>query len=273
MSSLNPCRATKTTTGEWPSSARENGVIRLRGELNQEFMPKHVALIMDGNGRWAKNKGLAVQEGHKSGRINLKYLTYNCSNLGIKMLTAYAFSTENWNRSKMEVAFLMTTFEEFIQSLVEDLMARHDIRFSAIGEKSRLSKSLQCVISRAEEMSRSNKGLHFVMAMSYSGRNDVVEAAKNIAAKVECGIVETNEIDEAMLEQELMTNIGEFPNPDLLIRTSGELRLSNFLLWQLVYSQFYFSDKLFPDFGEKDLLKAIASYQSRASAGFESDWK
>ena len=122
-------------------------------------------------------------------------------------------------------------------------------------------------------MSRSNKGLHFVMAMSYSGRNDVVEAAKNIAAKVECGIVETNEIDEAMLEQELMTNIGEFPNPDLLIRTSGELRLSNFLLWQLVYSQFYFSDKLFPDFGEKDLLKAIASYQSRASAGFESDWK
>ncbi|KAL1539878.1 ditrans,polycis-polyprenyl diphosphate synthase [Salvia divinorum] len=273
MSSLNPCRAAETTTGECPNVACENGVIRWQRELKQEPMPKHVALIMDGNGRWAKNRGIAVQDGHKSGCINLKYLAYSCSNLGIKMLTTYAFSTENWNRSNMEVAFLMTTFEEFIQSLVEDLMARHDIRFSAIGEKSRLPESLQSVISRAEEMTRSNKGLHFVMAVSYSGRNDIVEAAKNIATKVEGGMLETSEIDEAMLQQELMTNVGQFPNPDLLIRTSGELRLSNFLLWQLANSQFYFADKLFPDFGEEDLLEALASYQSRASAGFESDWK
>lgn len=253
------CLAATSNSAAYAGTDDEESAIQLRPEL----MPKHVAIIMDGNGRWAKNRGLPVRHGHKAGSTSLTRVASECSELGIKALTLYTFSDENWKRSKMEIDFLMKAYEDYIRSEIKELITRYDIRFSVIGNKSKLPESLQATISWAEEISEDNKGMHFISALSYSGRNDIVEATKKIASKVEQGIVGANEIDETMFQQQLTTNITEFPNPDLLIRTSGELRISNFLLWQLAYTEFYFSDKLFPDFGEVDILEAITSYQRR----------
>ncbi|XP_057800529.1 (2Z,6Z)-farnesyl diphosphate synthase CPT6, chloroplastic-like isoform X2 [Salvia miltiorrhiza] len=228
-----------------------------------EAIPKHVAIIMDGNGRWAKNRMLPVQDGHQAGLQNLTGLIFNCCELGIKTLTTFIFSEDNWRRSKIEVDYLMRAIENNIRSHVKELITRHNIQFFAIGNKSRLPESLQNTISWAEKMSQGNKGMNVVMAVSYSGHDDIVEATKKIATKVELGILRVTDINETMFEQELMTNIVEFPNPDLLIRTSGELRISNFLLWQLAYTELYFADKFFPDFGEDDLREALASYRCR----------
>ncbi|XP_057807993.1 (2Z,6Z)-farnesyl diphosphate synthase CPT6, chloroplastic-like isoform X2 [Salvia miltiorrhiza] len=227
------------------------------------MMPKHVGIIMDGSGRWAQNRNLPIRDGHRASSQNLTGLISSCCELGINTLTIFTFSKDNWKRSQMEVDILMRVFEDYIQTHLMQLVARYDIQFAAIGNKSILPKSLQNTISWAEEISKGNKGMNVVMAVSYSGRDDVVEATKNIATKVELGIIRVTDIDEIMFEQELMTNILEFPNPDLLIRTSGELRISNFLLWQLAYTEFYFVDKLFPDFSEDDLHEAFASYQCR----------
>ncbi|KAL7145906.1 hypothetical protein ABFS83_06G005400 [Erythranthe nasuta] len=236
-------------------------VIELSNVVEQ--MPKHVAVIMDGNGRWAKNRGLSPQHGHRAGCKSLKNLALNCTHFGVKALTVFAFSTENWKRSKVEVGFLMSCFEDFIRLEVDDLIQRYDTRLSVIGDTSRLPESLQTAIAWGEESGRSNGGLHLVVALNYGGRYEITEAAKKIARRVEEGILGAEEVDEQLFEQELMTSFMEFPNPDLLIRTSGELRISNFMLWQLAYAELYFSDTLFPDFGQADLVQALACFQRR----------
>ncbi|KAG8370961.1 hypothetical protein BUALT_Bualt13G0037600 [Buddleja alternifolia] len=201
--------------------------IQLPGDLRPEIIPKHVALIMDGHGRWAKNRGLPIEHAHYAGVQKLKQLILNCSQFGIKVLTV------------------------------------QDLRFSVIGDKSSLPQSVQSTISSVENSTKTNTGMHFLMALSYGGRYDIIEATKKIASKVEHGILRAEDINESAFEQQLLTNVTEFPNPDLLIRTSGELRVSNFLLWQLAYTEFYFPNKLFPDFEEADLIEALNTFRGR----------
>nr|QNC49771.1 cis-prenyl transferase 1 [Leucophyllum frutescens] len=240
-----------------------SGEIQLPDALQAELMPKHVAVIMDGHGRWAENRGLPIQHGHNAGLENLKQLLLHCCKFGIGVLSVYAFSTENWKRTKEEIDFLMSGYECFIQYYVKDLILRHDLQFSVIGDKSRLPQSIRSTIASAEEAGKANSGTHFVMALSYSGQYDIVDASKKIASQVGSGKLRAEDIDESVFEQQLLTNVTKFPNPDLLIRTSGELRVSNFMLWQLAYAEFYFVDKLFPDFEEADFIEALSSFQQR----------
>ncbi|KAL1539881.1 ditrans,polycis-polyprenyl diphosphate synthase [Salvia divinorum] len=230
--------------------------------VEEAMMPKHVAIIMDGNGKWAKDRKLAAGDGHRAGWKNLTTLISKCCELRIETLTIFAFSNDS-KRSQMEEDLMMRSTENYIRTDVKELITRHGILFSMIGNKSRLPVSLQSSISWAEETSKGNKGMNLVMAANYSGRDDVVQATKKISSKVERGVLRAADIDQTMFEQELMTNTLESPNPDLLIRTNGELGISGFLLWQLAYTEFYFVDKLFPDFGEDDLRQALASYGCR----------
>ncbi|XP_006361580.1 dimethylallylcistransferase, chloroplastic [Solanum tuberosum] len=223
--------------------------------LDEELMPKHIALIMDGNRRWAKAKGLEVYEGHKLIIPKLKEICHISSKLGIQGITAFAFSTENWKRSKEEVDFLMQLFEEFF-----DEFSRSGVRVSVIGCKSNLPLTLQKCIALTEETTKGNKGLHLVIALNYGGYYDILQATKSIANKVMNGLLHVEDINKNLFEQELESKC---PNPDLLIRTGGEQRVSNFLLWQLAYTEFYFTNTLFPDFGEKDLKEAILNFQQR----------
>ncbi|XP_060182264.1 (2Z,6Z)-farnesyl diphosphate synthase CPT6, chloroplastic-like [Lycium barbarum] len=227
-------------------------------QLHPELIPKHVAIIMDGHRRWAKARGLPVQEGHKFITPNLKNICNVSSKLGIEVLTAFAFSTENLNRSKEEVDFLMQLFEEFFQEFM-----RFGVRVSVIGDKPRLSITLQKSIELTEEATKANEGLHLMMALNYGGHYDMLQATKCIASKLKDGLLKLEDIDNKLFEQELSTKCAKFPKPDLLIRTGGEQRISNFLLWQLAYSEMYFTNTLFPDFGEEDLKEAVLSFQRR----------
>ncbi|KAG8362982.1 hypothetical protein BUALT_BualtUnG0017000 [Buddleja alternifolia] len=218
----------------------EKSVIQLPGDQRPELLPKHVALIIDGHGRWAKNKGLPIEHAHYESKQKLKQLILKCRKFGIKILTVYVFSTEKWNRPKARFALL-----------------------SVIGDKSKLSQSMQSTISSVEEFAKSNRGMHFLLALNYGGRYEITEASKKIACKVEQGILRAKDINESVFAQQLLTNVTELPNPDLLIRTDGELRVSNFLLWQMAYAEFYFSSKLFADFEEADLIVALSSFQRR----------
>ncbi|KAH0649565.1 hypothetical protein KY285_034813 [Solanum tuberosum] len=223
--------------------------------LDEELMPKHIALIMDGNRRWAKAKGLEVHEGHKFLIPKLKEICDISSKLGIQVITAFAFSTENWKRSKEEIDLLMQLFEELFNEF-----SRSGVRVSVIGCKSNLPLTLQKCIALTEETTKGNKGLHLVIALNYGGYYDILQATKSIANKVMNGLLHVEDINKNLFEQELES---KFPNPDLLIRTGGEQRVSNFLLWQLAYTEFYFTNTLFPDFGEKDLKEAILNFQQR----------
>ncbi|KAL7135944.1 hypothetical protein ABFS83_11G132600 [Erythranthe nasuta] len=234
--------------------------------LEKELMPKHVAVIMDGNRRWAKSRGLPVQLGHIAGRRAMKQLTRNCKKFGVQVLTVFAFSTENWIRPKEEVDFLMNLFEEVIRSDMEELI-QNDVRVSVVGNVGGLRPSLQSLITSSSERSKDNKAMDMVTALNYSGRYDITEATKQIARKVKDGVLgSVEDIDETLIEKHLQTNVIEessFRNPDLLIRTSGELRLSNFMLWQSAYTELIFVDKLFPDFNEADLVDALTLFQKR----------
>ncbi|MCD9642550.1 Dimethylallylcistransferase, chloroplastic [Datura stramonium] len=220
-----------------------------------ELIPKHVAIIMDGNRRWAKARGLPVQEGHKFLTPNLKNICNISSKLGIQLLTAFAFSTENWIRSKEEVDFLMKLFEEFFEEFM-----RFGVRVSVIGDKLKLPVTLQKGIELTEEATKSNEGFHLMMALNYGGHYDMLQATKSIASKVKDGVVQLEDINNKLFEKELSTKCAK---PDLLIRTGGEQRISNFLLWQLAYSELYFTETLFPDFGEEALKEAMLSFQRR----------
>ena len=228
--------------------------------MEQENLPKHIAIIMDGNRRWAKTKNLPSSLGHKEGAKTLEKIVRYANKIGIKYITVYAFSTENWKRTTEEVGALMGLF----QSYLDDYTRRADtenIKVKIIGSREGLSERLKKSIDKAMEKTKNNTGITFNIALNYGGRDEIVNAVKKIATKIKDEEIKIDDIDEKMISQSLYTE-GQ-PDPDLLIRTSGELRLSNFLPWQLVYSEFLFLDKYWPDFSEEDIDKAIEIYQKR----------
>ena len=228
--------------------------------MENENLPKHIAIIMDGNRRWAKNKGIPASMGHKEGAKTLEKIVRYCNKIGIGYITVYAFSTENWKRTQDEVSALMNLF----QSYLDDYSKRADsenIKVQIIGKRDGLSEKMKKSIERCMERTKNNTGITFNIALNYGGRDELVYAIKNIAKNVKDNKIELEDITEEMISDNLYTK-GQ-PDPDLLIRTSGELRLSNFLPWQLVYTEFMFVDKNWPDFDEQDIDKAIEIYQKR----------
>ena len=229
-------------------------------DLKQELLPRHVAVIMDGNGRWAKRQGLPRIVGHKAGVNALKDLLHCCKDWGIKALTAYAFSTENWKRPQEEVEFLMTLFQRVLRQELRE-MVEENVQIQFVGDLSALPKALQREISRSMAETKNNQSIKFTVATNYGGRQEILQACRAIAQKVREGILKPEEISEEVFESHLYTaGIGD---PDLLIRTSGEMRLSNFLLWQMAYGEIYISDALWPDFNRSEFHRALSAYQQR----------
>ncbi|KAI3874021.1 hypothetical protein MKX03_029171 [Papaver bracteatum] len=244
------------------TSEEELLVYELPAGLIRERIPEHVAVIMDGNRRWAKQKGVTTMQGHSAGLVRVLELLPLCYKYGIKVLTVFAFSTENWNRSKVEVAILMLLFENMLNKNLEKFM-REGVRLSVIGDSTKLPRSLQRWITKATNTTKNNSRFHLIMAINYGGRHDIIQACQKISHKVKDGVIKPEDIDETLLSQELRTNCTEFPYPDLLIRTSGEQRISNFLMWQLAYTELHFELSFWPDFGEKEFVKALLSFQGR----------
>lgn len=229
-------------------------------DLKTELLPKHVAVIMDGNGRWAKRQGIPRIMGHKAGVDALKNLLRCCQDWGIHGLTAYAFSTENWGRPLEEVDFLMTLFQRVLRQELQEMMEENvQIRF--VGNLSVLPRSLQEEIYRSMEQTKENRGIRFTVATNYGGRQEIVQACRAIANKVQQGILQPDKIDEATFERHLYT--AGICDPDLLIRTSGEMRLSNFLLWQMAYAEIYITEAFWPDFDRSEFHRALSAYQQR----------
>ena len=223
-------------------------------------LPKHIAIIMDGNRRWAKEKGMPGKLGHTEGAKTLEVVAKYCNNIGIKYLTVYAFSTENWKRSKEEVDWLMNLLEKYIKDFDKN-NKKENIKIRVIGDITRLRPSFQEGIKRIEENTKSNTGLQFNIALNYGGRDEIMYATKLLTKKVQNGELKVNDIDEKMFETCLYTY--DSPDVDLMIRTSGEIRVSNFLPWQLSYAEMYFTDCYWPDFKEKQLDLAISEYKKR----------
>ena len=229
-------------------------------EIDVQNLPKHIAIIMDGNRRWAKNNGLSTKEGHKAGSKNLENIARFCNKIGIKYLTVYAFSTENWKRSKAEVSALMFILKANLDAMLRR-MDTENIRIRVIGEKENIPEDIQPRIDKLVEKTKNNTGLTLNIAFNYGGRAELVHATKMIAEKVKNGELSLEDINEKIISENIYT-AGQ-PDPDLMIRTSRELRTSNFLPWQLTYTEFYFPDKHWPEFSEDDLLEAIKVYQGR----------
>ena len=223
-------------------------------------LPRHIAVIMDGNGRWAKKKGAMRIFGHKNAVQAVKDVTEGCGELGIKYLTLYAFSTENWSRPKAEIDGLMELLVSTLKQEIKTLMD-NQVKLITIGETSNLPIECQKNLAWAMDQTKTNSGLILVLALSYSGRWEITKAAKALAMEVEQGKIKSSEINERLLENYLQTS--GIPDPELLIRTSGELRVSNFLLWQIAYSELYITPTLWPDFRKDHLYEAIWSYQQR----------
>lgn len=229
-------------------------------QIKQDRIPRHIAIIMDGNGRWAKKQGLARMFGHKQGVETVHRITEAAAELGIQYLTLYAFSTENWNRPKEEVDALMALLVDTIVKETPTLM-KNNIVLQTIGDLSRLPEATRTKFLECIEQTSHNTGLTLVIALSYSARWELIQAAKNIASAVQQGQLRLEEINEEVLSNHLTT--ADIPDPDLLIRTSGELRISNFLLWQLAYSEMYFTSCLWPEFTNEEFYRAIVDYQNR----------
>lgn len=227
---------------------------------NTKILPTHIAIIMDGNRRWAKERGLNVSEGHKKGAETLENIANYCNNIGIKYLTVYAFSTENWKRSKEEVGALMNLLKFYLDKFSKRADTQN-IKIKVLGDIEVLEDSLQKSINKAIERTKNNTGLTLNIALNYGGRAEITMAMKKIAQEVKEGILNPEDINETTIGQNLYT-AGQ-PDPDLLIRTSGEIRTSNFLPWQIVYSEFCFKEKYWPDFGNEDIDEAIQIYQKR----------
>ncbi|NLY42496.1 MAG: isoprenyl transferase [Clostridiaceae bacterium] len=228
--------------------------------IDYSNLPEHIAIIMDGNGRWAKKKKLPRSVGHRAGANTLKTITEFCDKIGIKVLTVYAFSTENWKRPKEEVDALMDLLLEYLRD-AERQLAGKNVVIKVIGDISVLSKEIQEQIIKTEKLTQSNTGLLLNIAINYGGRNELVNAVKNIVKDINEGKISVDDINEQCISNYLYTR--GIKDPDLIIRPSGELRLSNFLLWQSAYSEFWFSNIYWPDFKPKDLLNAIRDYQQR----------
>lgn len=223
-------------------------------------IPQHIAIILDGNGRWAKKRLLPRNAGHVQGSKNVEKVCSAAWDLGVKYLTVYAFSTENWKRPKSEVDALMKLLHSYLKDCIKT-STKNNMRVRVIGDVSKLSEDLQARIREVEEVSASNTGLNFTVALNYGGRDEIIRSIKKLGEDVELGKLNPEDIDEACFEKYLDTK--DLPDPDLMIRTSGEQRLSNYLLWQLAYSEFYFTDVLWPDFDKKDLEQAIEWYNSK----------
>lgn len=227
-------------------------------ELDMKRIPQHIAIIMDGNGRWATERNKPRSYGHQAGVDTVRRITSECTRLGVKYLTLYTFSTENWNRPSDEIAALMGLV---LTSLEDEIFMKNNVRFQVIGDIDRLPAAVADKLRETIEHTANNDTMTMVVALSYSARWELTEATKQIAAKVQKGELSIDDIDENTINDSLCTSF--MPDPDLLIRTGGEFRISNYLLWQLAYSELYFCDSYWPDFSEADLHKAIADYQGR----------
>ena len=230
------------------------------GDIDKGKLPVHIAIIMDGNGRWAQKKGLPRVMGHKAGMEALKKTVKSCSDLGIKILTVYAFSTENWNRPQDEVNYLMDLLVEYMRREVNALH-KNKVKIKLLGEVDMLPDQTRTEIEEAIELTKNNEGLQFNIALNYGGRAEILRACRNLIKDLEAGNLDMDSADEKVFSNYLYTS--NDPDPDLIIRTSGEQRISNFLLWQGAYSELLFVDRLWPDFDEAVLHSAILEYQNR----------
>lgn len=233
-------------------------------------IPAHVAIILDGNGRWAKQKGMPRNYGHMQGAKAVEDILVDARDLGIKYLTVYAFSTENWNRPEAEVSALMTILRNYLKTSIKKSM-KNNVRCRVIGERSKLSDDIQAAIKELEDATAGNTGLTFTIAINYGSRDEIRRAVKKIADKAVSGEISPEDITEEMISQNLDTEF--LPDPDLLIRTCNEQRISNFLLWQCAYTEFYYTPVAWPDFNKEELIKAIESYstRNRKFGGLKSD--
>jgi len=232
----------------------------MKEKIRTDILPKHIAVIMDGNGRWAKKKGAARVFGHKSAVKSVREVAEGCAELGVKHLTLYAFSTENWSRPKLEVTALMELLVSTLSSEIKTLMD-NEIKLNAIGDKESLPPRCQRELEEAIAKTSQNDRMTLHLALSYSGRWDITQATKRIAEDVEKGTLSVENIDQSIIDKYLVTS--GIPDPELLIRTSGEQRISNFLLWQMAYTEFFITDVLWPDFRKDHLYEAILAYQER----------
>lgn len=231
-----------------------------QAELDLMHLPKHIGIIMDGNGRWAKKRGLPRSAGHSAGADALKKIITEANNLGVKYITVYAFSTENWKRPKEEVDYLMSLLLDYLRN-AEKTLAGENVVIRAIGSRKELSQEIREQIVRTEEFTKNNTGIVMNIALNYGGREELTNAVKEICAEVADGKTNINDITDKTIDAHLYTK--EQPDIDLLIRTSGEQRLSNFMLWQVSYAEMWFTDKLWPDFKPSDLRQAIIDFQNR----------
>jgi undecaprenyl diphosphate synthase len=234
--------------------------MNLADSINKDNLPKHLAIIMDGNGRWAKQKGLLRAFGHEKGTKSVRVTVETCAKLGIENLTLYAFSTENWNRPKLEVDTLMNLLISSLKKEFETLQ-KNNIKLNCIGNINLLPSKAKKELLDVIDKTKNNNRMTLTLALSYGSREEMISAFKNICNKVKNNIISIDDIDESIINQHLYTH--NLPDVDLLIRTSGEHRISNFLLWQIAYAELYFTDVLWPDFKEEDLYEAIISYQKR----------
>ncbi len=223
-------------------------------------IPKHIAIILDGNGRWAKKKGMPRNYGHVQGSKNVEHICEEAYKLGVKYLTVYAFSTENWKRPQDEVEALMNLLRNYMKTCLKTA-GKNRMRVRVLGDKTALDQDIQKRIAELEEATKNNDGLNFQIALNYGSRDEMLRAMKLMSEDVKAGKLDIKDINESLFESYLDTH--GIPDPDLMIRTSGEQRLSNYLLWQLAYSEFYFTDVLWPDFSKEELVKAIEYYNGR----------
>jgi undecaprenyl diphosphate synthase len=223
-------------------------------------VPRHIAIIMDGNARWAKKRGLPLQVGHKTGSQNLQKIAQDCIDLGVKILSVYAFSSENWNRPKGEVSYLLSLLEDYLDNQMKNFLEKK-IRLVILGDLERLDEKLKKKILNLQEATKDNQALILNVAFSYGSRNEIIDATKKIALAVSNKEINLTEIDENLFAKNLYQP--NLPDPDLLIRTAGDLRVSNFFLWQIAYTEFYFSEVFWPDFCKKNLINAIISFNKR----------
>lgn len=230
----------------------------MKNEIDMTRIPQHIAIIMDGNGRWAMERGKERTYGHQAGVEAVRRITSECTRLGVKYLTLYTFSTENWNRPADEVAALMGLV---LTSLEDEIFMKNNVRFRVVGDLERLPEVVRQKLRATEEHTAKNDAMTMVVALSYSSKLELVRTMQQIASEVKDGQMDINDIDEKTIDSRLWTNF--MPDPELLIRTGGEVRISNYLLWQIAYSELYFCDTYWPDFDEAELHKAILSFQSR----------
>ncbi len=231
-----------------------------KDQINLLRVPKHIAIIMDGNGRWAKEKGKLRVFGHHNGVVSVRDVVEGAVEIGVKYLTLYTFSTENWNRPKLEVAAIMELMVNTIHKEIKTFM-NNNIKLNAIGDLGKLPSKCYRELTNAMKTTSGNTGLVLTLALSYSSRYEILSAVKNIAVKVKDGLIDADGIDEQIFSDNLYTH--NMPDPELMIRTSGEHRISNYLLWQIAYAELYFTSKLWPDFRREDLFEAILDYQKR----------